>query len=93
VRTILDKAYARTHEILTNNLDKLHAMSELLLEYETIDVPQIDAIMEGRPPPPPMGWEEAKNKKEAKDSEGTGGNAAQPTPPPVPPIGGVVEQV
>jgi len=86
VRTILDKAYARTHEILTNNLDKLHAMSELLLEYETIDVPQIDAIMEGRPPPPPMGWEETV-KKRNKDEGNSDGNAPQPvaaaTPPPI----------
>src|SRR5690606_35495348 len=56
VRGILDKAYARTREILTENMDKLHAMAKALLEYETIDVPQIDAIMEGREPPPPMGW-------------------------------------
>src|SRR6185312_7632471 len=46
VRGILDKAYARTTKILTDNLDKLHAMAKLLLEYETIDVPQIDAIMD-----------------------------------------------
>ena len=29
---------------------------KLLLEYETIDVPMIDAVMEGRESPPPMGW-------------------------------------
>jgi cell division protease FtsH len=56
VRGILDKAYGRTKAILTANLDKLHAMAKLLLEYETIDAPQVDAIMEGRDPPPPMGW-------------------------------------
>ncbi|HLT43615.1 MAG TPA: ATP-dependent zinc metalloprotease FtsH [Luteimonas sp.] len=56
VRDILDRAYQRTRTILTENIDKLHAMAKLLLEYETIDVPQIDAIMEGRDPPPPMGW-------------------------------------
>jgi cell division protease FtsH len=55
VRSILDKAYARTKRILADNLDKLHAMSQLLLQYETIDAPQIDAIMEGRAPPP-AGW-------------------------------------
>ena len=31
-------------------------MAKLLLEYETIDAPQVDAIMDGRDPPPPMGW-------------------------------------
>lgn len=56
VRSILDKAYARTKRILADNLDKLHAMSQLLLQYETIDAPQIDAIMEGRAPPPAVGW-------------------------------------
>src|SRR3546814_4322509 len=56
VRGILDKAYGRTTKILTDNLDKLHAMAKLLLEYETIDVPMIDAVMENRESPPPMGW-------------------------------------
>jgi cell division protease FtsH len=56
VRGILDRAYDRTRTILTENLDKLHTMAKLLLEYETIDAPQVDAIMDGRDPPPPMGW-------------------------------------
>ncbi|WP_129135409.1 ATP-dependent zinc metalloprotease FtsH [Luteimonas sp. YGD11-2] len=85
VRSILDKAYARTTEILTANIDKLHAMSKLLLEYETIDVPQIDAIMEGREPPPPMGW--SKSGRGGDDGDGRGGETR-----PVPPIGGAAEQ-
>lgn len=86
VRTILDRAYERTTEILTANIDKLHAMSNLLLEYETIDVPQIDAIMEGRDPPPPMGW--------GKSSGGKGGDGGDKdgTRPLQPPIGGPAEQ-
>ncbi|MCD7097047.1 ATP-dependent zinc metalloprotease FtsH [Stenotrophomonas sp. MMGLT7] len=84
VREILDKAYARTTELLTQNLDKLHAMSKLLLEYETIDVPQIDAIMEGRDPPPPVGW----GKSSGKD----GGNDNNNSPRPLPPIAGPAEQ-
>ena len=55
-RQILDRAYSRTKTLLTDNLDKLHTMSQLLLQYETIDAPQIDAVMEGREQPPPMGW-------------------------------------
>jgi len=76
VRKILDRAYERTKTILTENLDKLHTMSQLLLEYETIDVPQIDAIMEGRDPPPPMGW-----TKSGKDSGDKGGGDSRPLPP------------
>jgi len=82
VRSILDKAYARTSELLTANLDKLHAMSQLLLQYETIDAPQIDAIMEGRDPPPPMGW-----NKSGKGSGDQGGD-----PRPLPPVGGPATQ-
>jgi cell division protease FtsH len=48
VRTILDRAYARTTEDPQGNLDKLHIMAEALLAYETIDATQIDAVMEGR---------------------------------------------
>ncbi|GAA3921480.1 ATP-dependent zinc metalloprotease FtsH [Luteimonas lutimaris] len=77
VRGILDKAYGRTTKILTDNLDKLHAMAKLLLEYETIDVPQIDAIMEGRDPPPPMGWTQGGPAREEPKKITIGGPAAQ----------------
>ncbi len=56
VRGILDRAYARSRELLTANLDKLHAMAEALLQYETIDAHQIDDIMAGRQPGPPADW-------------------------------------
>ncbi len=56
VRRILDQAYGRAKEILQANLDKLHLMAEALLNYETLDSEQIDAIMQGRRPPPPPGW-------------------------------------
>jgi len=80
VRGILDRAYKRTTGILTENIEKLHAMAKLLLEYETIDVPQIDAIMEGREPPPPVGW------TRPAPAEATGPK------PPMPPIGGPAAQ-
>ena len=86
VREILDNAYQRTTRLLTENLDKLHTMSKLLLEYETIDVPQIDAVMEGRDPPPPMGWAKAGNGKDGSD----GGNGTPKRP--LPPIAGPAAQ-
>jgi cell division protease FtsH len=70
VRSILDKAYARTKQILTDNVDKLHMMAEALLTYETIDVSQIDAILEGRNPGPPLDW--IKSGKTSKDDVGPG---------------------
>ncbi len=75
VRSILDRAFNRTRTILTENIEKLHTMAKLLLEYETIDVPQIDAVMEGREPPPPMGW--VKTEKDARPLPTIGGPAAQ----------------
>ena len=76
VRTILDKAYARTTALLTANLDKLHKMAETLMLYETIDVSQIDAIMEGREPPPPVGWTKTE-KGDVMPLPPIGGPAAQ----------------
>ncbi len=56
VRDILDKAYKRSTRILTENIDKLHVMADALLQYETIDAAQIDAIMAGSPVPAPKDW-------------------------------------
>jgi cell division protease FtsH len=79
VRSILDKAYARTKEILSSNMDKLHIMAEALLAYETIDASQIDAIMEGRRPGPPADW--AKSGRTSKDDIGpASGTVGGPAP-------------
>lgn len=56
VRRIIDNNYERTRSILTEHMDKLHTMADLLMKYETIDSHQIDAIMEGREPGPPADW-------------------------------------
>ena len=56
VRKIIDTTYEHATQILTDNIDKLHAMAAALIKYETIDAKQMDAIMEGREPPPPEEW-------------------------------------
>ncbi len=56
VRKIIDTAYQHATDILTENMDKLHKMADTLVKYETIDQAQIQAIMEGREPPPPEEW-------------------------------------
>jgi len=78
VHGILDRAYARTTKILTDNLDKLHIMAEALLTYETIDAQQIDAIMEGRRPGPPADW--AKTGRISKDDPGPAAPLGGPAP-------------
>jgi len=56
VRAIIDDCYGTAKKLLEENRDKLDAMAEALLEYETIDRKQIDDIMAGREPSPPEGW-------------------------------------
>ena len=67
IRTLIIRNYDRAEKILTDNIDILHAMSDALMKYETIDVDQIDAIMEGREPGDPKGWSD---------------DNSSPTPPP-----------
>ncbi|HLI17949.1 MAG TPA: ATP-dependent zinc metalloprotease FtsH [Rhodanobacteraceae bacterium] len=56
VREVIDTAYNKARQILTDDMEKLHAMAAALLQYETIDKEQIAAIMEGREPGPPKDW-------------------------------------
>jgi cell division protease FtsH len=84
VRNIIDTCYGRAKNILEENRDKLEAMKDALLEWETIDAGQIDDIMAGKKPRPPAGWhdddygsgktvsaaaeEDKKTKQDVKDS-------------------------
>jgi len=52
VRRIITEQYERAKRIVTENLDKLDLISEALLERETIDGLEIEAIMAGRELPP-----------------------------------------
>ncbi len=53
IRAIIDRNYLRAEQIIKSNLDKLHAMAEALMKYETLTAEQIDDIMAGRPPREP----------------------------------------
>ncbi len=80
VRSIIDHCYGTAKQILTDNRDKLDTMAEALMKYETIDAPQIDDIMAGRPPREPRDWE---------GGSGTSGTPAVPDDSlPQAPIGG-----
>ncbi|MCG5535360.1 ATP-dependent zinc metalloprotease FtsH [Ectothiorhodospira mobilis] len=56
IRRIIDSSYERARNILNENLDKLHTMAQALMKYETIDLDQINDIMDGREPRDPDGW-------------------------------------
>jgi cell division protease FtsH len=81
VRTVIDTAYNRARQILTDDVEKLHTMAAALLQYETIDKEQIAAIMEGREPGPPRDW----RPRDSNTGMGGGKPAAAPDTTPVPP--------
>jgi cell division protease FtsH len=53
VRRIIDEQYNLARRLIEDNKDKMHAMAKALLEWETIDMEQIDDIMAGKDPRPP----------------------------------------
>ena len=69
IRVFIDRNYKRAETILKEKIDVLHKMAEALMKYETIDSTQIDALMEGKEPPPPKDWEDIGNEP-PKDSDG-----------------------
>ena len=78
VRRVIERNYQRARELLESNLDKLHAMSDLLMKYETIDADQIEDIMTGRPPRPPKGWNDEESTGPARNAQAAGGDAGGP---------------
>ncbi|WP_161867193.1 MULTISPECIES: ATP-dependent zinc metalloprotease FtsH [Pseudomonas] len=85
VRRIIDECYATAKKLLVENRDKLDAMAEALMKYETIDSEQIDDIMGGREPREPRGWDgggdsgapQAKIDEPSRPEKPIGGPAAE----------------
>ena len=57
VRSIIDECYGTAKRLLQENRDKLDAMADALMKYETIDAEQIEDIMNGLAPREPKGWQ------------------------------------
>ena len=58
IRSIIDRNYERAETILKENMDILHAMSDALMKYETIDKYQIEDLMNRKPVREPQGWDD-----------------------------------
>ena len=76
IRTLIDRNYQRSVDILKEHEEKLHVMADALMKYETIDSSQIDSIMEGKIPGPPQDW----TADDESNSSGSGGNNAPAEP-------------
>jgi cell division protease FtsH len=63
IRHILDTQYALARRLIETERDKVEAIAQALLEWETIYREQMDDIMEGRPPRPPKDWTPTMNRQ------------------------------
>lgn len=62
VRSILENQYNVARELIEANADKMHAMVDALMKWETIDRDQLLSIMAGEEPREPRDYQaEAKN--------------------------------
>ena len=77
IRRIIDEQYALAKKILTENADKVEAMTAALMEYETIDADQIADIMAGRPVRPVKTY----------NTPGSSGGSTTPSAPSAPVAG------
>ena len=48
VKALIDRAYSHCAQLLQDNSEKLHGLVDYLLEHESIDGAQFEALMEGR---------------------------------------------
>ncbi len=83
VRSIIDKCYDRAETILKENMDKLHAMADALMEYETLAPDQLDDIMAGAKPREPGDTPPPSAPTGSSDEEPDSGES---------PIGGPAEE-
>ncbi len=88
IRNIIDTCYERAEDILKTNIDKLHAMSDALMEYETLDSDQIGDIMDGLPPRPPQDRSDGSSPQGGGEADVAEGQPAKGAPP----IGGPAEE-
>jgi len=58
IREVIDRNYKLAKSIIEGNLDKLKAMADALIKYETIDAEQLARIMAGQEPGEPESWSE-----------------------------------
>ena len=93
VRKLVDEAHQRTHQILATHRDKLDAVAQALLEVETLQAEEFQALMRGeqppetRPPlqeqvrrPQPESEEESRREEEDRTDKGLDLGGTLPAP-------------
>ena len=83
IRRILEEQYDIAREIIEANQDKMHAMVDALMKWETIDRDQLQDILAGNEPREPRNYQE-KDVTPKKEILGPSDSSSGPTPPPLP---------
>jgi len=69
IRSIIEEAYAKTSELLSENMDKLHMIAEGLLELETLDAEQFERLFNGESVEVLKAEYDAKRSQQQKERE------------------------
>ena len=87
IRQIIEHNYETAKNILIEKNDILHAMSEALIKYETIDAAQLARLMRKEPPGLPESWTDSDggsggrpNAPQSSAGSSPAGAAPEPTP-------------
>ncbi len=90
IRKIVDDGESKAREVLTGNMDELHALAKGLLEYETLSGEEVDALLKGEPvarpdedsTPPEGGQSSPVPSTGKKGKKGKAGGMPKPEPQP-----------
>jgi cell division protease FtsH len=82
IKSIIDGAYQRAKQLLTDNIDELHRLARGLLEYETLSGEEIRQVLRGEPVIKKMVDEPAPDTRRASVP-----SAGRPVAPPSPGLG------
>ncbi|HUG78651.1 MAG TPA: ATP-dependent zinc metalloprotease FtsH, partial [Burkholderiales bacterium] len=80
IRRIIDTQYKLARKLIEENRDKVEAMAQALLEWETLDAEQINDIMQGRPPRAPKPPVSTPSPTGGPAGDGAAGAAAPASP-------------
>jgi cell division protease FtsH len=71
IRAVIDKNYKKAETLLQDNISILHKMADALMKWETIDKTQIDDLMAGKDPKPPVDSNDTTDKSDTPKQDTT----------------------
>ena len=84
IRRIVEEAHERARKVLTDNMEELHQLSQLLIERETIDKEQFERLLAGEPEESVFAEPEPPPVEPEPDTERKPRVEPQPRPFPLP---------